>query len=410
MSVVDADLGRRIAALPGMDALLPALEGLPPVFLVGGAVRDLLLEAEGVDLDLAVEGDAVAAADVVAERLGGEVRRHERFGTATVVAADVSADLATTRRERYPRPGALPEVEPAPLAEDLARRDFTINAMAAALMADELGRLLDPHAGLTDLRTGALRVLHYRSFEEDPTRLLRAVRYELRLGFAMEDATERWAREAAESGAPATVSGPRIREGLMALLALPDPAAAASRMRSLGLDRALHPALVADPELVGGAVRGADATGAQRVLAALAALVAGAPDALHEWLDRLGLPASDRDRVIGAARRGPELAQRLAGADPRPSELHALLADEPLEALALALAHGAPEQPVLHYLEELRTVGLEITGDDLLAAGVAQSPAVGRALAATLRLKLDGEVSGPEEELEAALRLAGEER
>lgn len=410
MSVVDADLGRRIAALPGMDALLPALEGLPPVFLVGGAVRDLLLEAEGVDLDLAVEGDAVAAAATVAERLGGETRRHERFGTATVVTPELSADLATTRRERYPRPGALPEVEPASLAEDLARRDFTVNAMAAALAVDELGRLLDPHSGLTDLRTGALRVLHYRSFEEDPTRLLRAVRYELRLGFAMEDSTERWAREAAEAGAPATVSGPRIREGLLALLALPDPAAAAARMRSLGLDRALHPELVADPELVGGAVRGADATGADRVLAALAALVARAPDALGEWLDRLGLPASQRDRVVDAARRGPELAQGLAGADLRPSELHALLAGEPLEALALALAHGAPEEPVLHYLVGLRPVGLEITGDDLLAAGVPQSPAVGRALAETLRLKLDGEVSGRDQELEAALRLAGEER
>lgn len=410
MSAVDSDLARRIAELPGADALLPALEGLPPAFLVGGAVRDLLRDADTVDLDLAIEGDAVAAAATIAERLGGEVRRHDRFGTATVRADGLTADLATTRREHYPRPGALPEVEPAPLAEDLARRDFTVNAMAVSLAADELGRLHDPHAGLPDLRGGALRVLHYRSFEEDPTRLLRAVRYEVRLGLAMEDATERWAREAAESGAPATVSGPRIRDGLLAVLASEQIAAAAARMRSLGLDRALHPELVADPQLVDGAARGAEATGAGRTLAALAALIARAPQSLAPWLDHLGVPAADRDRVTRAAQRAPELASRLGDGDLRASELYDLLSGEPLEALALALAHGAPEQPVARYLAELRDVDLQISGDDLLDAGIAQSPAVGDALAATLRAKLDGEVSGRDEELETALRIARERR
>ncbi|TML82373.1 MAG: hypothetical protein E6G07_03625, partial [Actinobacteria bacterium] len=115
-----------VAALPGMDRLLPALEGLPPAYLVGGAVRDLLLGSDPVDLDVAMEGDALAAAWELAERLEGRAMTHERFGTATVRAGDLVFDLAGTRRERYERPGALPEVEPAPLAEDLARRDFTV--------------------------------------------------------------------------------------------------------------------------------------------------------------------------------------------------------------------------------------------------------------------------------------------
>jgi tRNA nucleotidyltransferase (CCA-adding enzyme) len=405
MSAVDPELARRIAELPGMERLLPALAGLPPAFLVGGAVRDLLRGAESVDVDVAIEGDALAAAVVLADRLEGEVTTHERFGTATVRAGELALDLAATRNERYARPGALPDVEPASLAEDLARRDFTVNAMAASLAPDELGRLHDPHSGLADLRAGAIRVLHYRSFAEDPTRLLRAVRYEVRLGFTMDSATEGWAREAVVERAPATVSGSRVRDELLDLLGEDEVAAGIARVRGLGLDRALHPALTADPELVAGAALGAVETGADRVLAALAALVAGAPDELAGWLDGLGLGRAERDRVARAARRAPALAEALSG-ELRASELHALLAPEPLEALAIALGSGAPGEPLLRYLADLRTVRLEIAGADLLAAGVPQSPAVGRALDETLRRKLDGEVSGHDDELEMALALA----
>ena len=117
--------------MPALARLLPALEGLPvPVYLVGGAVRDMLRGTRSGDLDLAVDGDAAAVAAELAGRLGGTAITHERFGTATVRAEELTADLATARREVYERPGALPTVEPAPLAEDLGRRDFTINAMA----------------------------------------------------------------------------------------------------------------------------------------------------------------------------------------------------------------------------------------------------------------------------------------
>ena len=401
------ELAGRIAALPGADRLLPALEGLPPAFLVGGALRDLLRGAESVDLDLAIEGDAVAAARELATRLEGEALEHERFGTATVRAEGLVVDLATTRRERYPRPGALPEVEAAPLDEDLARRDFTVNAMAAALAPDALGRLHDPHAGLSDLSAAVVRVLHYRSFVEDPTRLLRAIRHEVRLAFRMDPETEALAREATLAGALKTISGPRVRHELLALLAEPEAIAGLERLRDLGLDRALHPALAADPDRVAGASEATEETGADRVLAALAALIARDPDALAGWLEGLGLTRAETDRVARAARRGRVLAHELRE-QLRPSELHALLSAEPPEALALALAYGGPEEPVLRYLGELEGVRLEITGDDLVAEGVPQSPAVGRALAETLRRKLDGEVSGRKQELRAALELARE--
>src|SRR5437763_10234033 len=195
-----------------MDRLLPALDGLEPAFLVGGAVRDLLLGRGTVDLDVAIEGDARAVARELAGRLGGEAKEHDRFGTATVRAGDLTVDLATTRRETYAEPGALPEVEPARLGEDLARRDFTINAMAASLGAAALGELVDPHGGREDLEAGVIRVLHPGSFTDDPTRLLRAVRYEARFGFRMDPETERFARAAIAAGTPSTVSGARIRD------------------------------------------------------------------------------------------------------------------------------------------------------------------------------------------------------
>ena len=244
-----------------MERLLPALDGLAPAYLVGGAVRDLLRGADAVDLDVAVEGDARAVARALADRVRGEAREHERFGTATVRADGLNVDLATTRREDYPEPGALPEVEEAGLDEDLARRDFTINAMALGLSGDDLGHLYDPRTGLTDLEEGLVRVLHDRSFADDPTRLLRALRYEARLRYRMEPATERLARDAAAEGGLRAVSGARVRDELMDLLAEPELPSAVVRMRELGVDRAMHTALEADTELVASAGLGAVASG-----------------------------------------------------------------------------------------------------------------------------------------------------
>ena len=405
MASLAADLRERVRALPGMDRLLSVLDGLPPVFLVGGAVRDLLRGAAAVDIDLAVEGDGPATARALADRLGGSAVEHGRFGTATVRAPGIAFDLAATRREAYPRPGALPEVESAPLNEDLGRRDFTVNAMALGLTGESFGCLHDPTNGRADLEAGLVRILHESSFQDDPTRLLRAIRYEARLGFAMDPDTERLARAAAETGALDTVSGPRVADELLDLLAELEVPAAVERMRALGVDRALHPALDADPVLVASAALGSGETGADRRLSALAALCSSDPDALAGWLDSLQLSGAGRDAVARAARSAPAIARELRDEE-RPSRVHGLLKDEPPETLALALALGAPPGPILRFVGELSHVRLEIGGDDLLAAGIPRSPAIGHALEHTLRLKLDGEVAGRDEELRAALELA----
>ena len=417
MRHVKEELRERIRALPEMDRLLAALHGLPPVYLVGGAVRDLLLGAPVVDIDLAVEGDGPKTAKELATRLGADVTPHARFGTATVRSPALTFDLASTRAEAYSAPGALPEVTPASLADDLKRRDFAINAMAAALWGDELGHLHDPHGGCPDLDAKVVRILHDRSFIDDPTRLLRAVRYEVRLDFHMDEPTEELAREAIRRDALATVSGPRIRDELLDLLGEHAAPRGVERMSELGLLEALSPNLNGDPELVASAKLGAGETAAHGALTALAALASSGAGGdgqavdlalkpgVEDFIDRLGLRADERDAVLRAAHKAPQLAHMLRAELPA-SAIHALLHCEHPETLALTLAYGAPGGPILRYLADLQGVELEISGRDLLDAGVPESPKLGLALEETLRKKLDGEIDGRDAELAYALEVA----
>ena len=179
-----------------------------PVFLVGGPVRDLRLGRVIRDLDFMIEGDPEPFVQELASRLGAEVRTFERFMTYKIGQGDQHLlDVATARTEIYSRPGSLPAVERADAARDLARRDFSINAMAMDLRDESI---LDPLGGLHDLESGTLRILHERSFEDDPTRIFRALRFASRFGFIMEPATEDRMGEAIERNAFASVSRERL--------------------------------------------------------------------------------------------------------------------------------------------------------------------------------------------------------
>src|SRR3954464_14864984 len=214
------DVLSALETAPGADVVLAAVGDEPGVHVVGGAVRDALLERVPRELDLVVEGDALAVARRAAARVAGELTAHERFGTATVRADGYEFDLAAARRESYARPGALPDVElGATLAEDLGRRDFTVNAMAVRLGDGELTAWEGAEA---DLRAGVLRVLHDRSFADDPTRMLRLVRYAARLGFAPDPHTA----ALVDPALLATVSGDRLGAELRRLLEEPGGPAA----------------------------------------------------------------------------------------------------------------------------------------------------------------------------------------
>ena len=392
----------KIRSLPAAMPLLDRLGEQAGVYLVGGAVRDLLRGGEPADLDLLVERDA----GQLAARLGGRLRVHDRFGTSTVELNGHSYDIARARQETYARPGALPDVTPATVIEDLLRRDFTVNAMAIALTGRTAGELHAAPLALEDLDAGLLRVLHERSFIDDPTRLLRLVRYAARLRLQPETHTLELVQAAIRAHALQTVSGARTGTELRLLAREPDPVAAFQTMRALALDHEIDPDFgIDDPESARAALA-LVAPDAGRDRVALAAAARALPASrLRSMLQALAFEADDRDAIVEAATRAEQLADALAAAR-TPSEIAIAAQDSRPETVALAGALGAAKQ-ARAWLEQLRHVALEIDGNDLVRAGVSPGPAIGAGLRAALLAKLDGRAVGRDQELAEALRAAG---
>ncbi len=373
----------RLATLPAAGPLLARLEREPTeVFLIGGAVRDLMLGREPRELDLAVESEL----GPVIEQLGAAATVHDRFGTATLTLGGFQYDLARTRRETYEQPGALPTVSPARLDEDLERRDFTVNAVALAIAGPRRGLLVALPSAFADLRAHELRVLHDASFTDDPTRLMRLALYASRLQFAIEPHTLELAHEALDSGALQTVSGERAGAELRRLAYEPDPVAAFEALGELGIDEALAPGFGLRIRSWRGA-RSAAATEGDRATLTIATAGLDLPGrALPELLARLAFEAPQRDAISAAAARARQLADALEQAQ-RPSQIAAAVGKAGLEAVALAGALGADRRGPQLRLKRLRFVALEIDGNDLLAAGVPSGPAIGAGLRAALAAK-----------------------
>lgn len=368
------DIRAAVDALP-LGGLRKALGGVD-AWLVGGVVRDLLDGLEGpTDIDVAIDGELEPVLERLAFSGGVAVEAsHARFGTATLRFGELSIDLARTRRETYQRPGLLPEVEPAGIEADLARRDFTINALAVPLAG--AGGLLDPYGGAADLASRTLRVLHDRSFVDDPTRAVRAARYCGRL--ALEPDPETLDLLAvADLG---TVSADRRRAELRRLAAEPTAAAGFALLAAWG---------VLDP--------GAERLG---LIAAIDAAAAAAP-----WRDEPDLRAA---AIMVAACDGEPLrrALALAVAEPgSPSEAVRQASGHATEELLVAAAAGAAWPA--DYVARWHGVRLCIDGTDLIAAGIPEGPAIGAGLRGALERKLDGHLDGGREaELELAVELA----
>jgi len=393
------------------DAMAQLGERAGGVYLVGGTIRDILLGEASFDVDIAVEGDAIAFAYALAGALGGRATPHQRFGTAIVsYGDDERIDVVTTRTEFYDAPGALPAVERAGLREDLFRRDFTINAMAASLGTDDFGRLVDPYGGRADLDARVLRVLHNLSFIDDPTRIFRGVRYEARHGFRFEDHTARLLRGCIEMGLVGDLSSSRLRDELVALLEEPGAAAGIRRLGELGADRAIHPHLVGDDAAAALFSRASDLRDELGVdvprwhigLAALAREMP--PDEAYDWLDRLTLRRRDAERIVGAVTVAPRIVERLRS-EPLAAAQVVALAD-PFAPDAPLLALAIEDRPELReYFDRLRSIRLEIGGADLIALGLPESPQIGQVLGEIRRRKLNGELDGREAELAAAREL-----
>ena len=371
------------------------------LFLVCGTLRDLVLDRVSLDIDLAVEGDAITIAGRAGEQLGARVVTHQRFGTAKLSTRDYQFDMARTRRETYPQPGALPQVEPATLAEDLARRDFAINAFAMQL-APEAGEIVDPFRGIDDIRGGLIRVLHERSFQDDATRMLRGVRYATRFGFKLQRDTEALLRR--DLAYLKRISGPRLRRDLALLFHEPEAVEGVRLARRLGILEAIHPALGLRGDVAGRWVeawRGRHEAPLDETGFCIVAdpRYEGTAASVANWLHLTGRVEHALSDLVRLRGHSAKLAQ--AQASPAAAvELLDHHAPSAIWALSV-LDGGAAAETCRAYLARWRHSRPLLSGDDLLALGVQPGVAVGEMLKQLRRAQL--QVSGMTREQEIEL-------
>ncbi len=393
-------LPARLVGLAKSAGSLAATRG-ERLYLVGGAVRDLLLGKTNLDIDLVVEGDAIALARRLMEGRPGKLTIHKRFNTAKLQWHRWSIDLATARSESYAHPGALPTVKPGSLADDLLRRDFTINAMAVELTPAGYGRLIDLYGGQNDIRGKLVRILHKKSFIDDATRIWRGLRYEQRLGFRLEADTIRLLER--DIDMLDTISGDRIRYELECVFGEQYPEKVLMRAEELGVLAKLSPALKGNSRL------------AERFSKARRLSSPGPPPAgIYLALLAYPLSAQQVEQLVSYLRLPKLLARTLrdtAGiraklhelADPelRPSAVYHLLHGySPQAVTANLLAGDSPRASghIRQYLDKLRYTKPALTGSDLMKLGMAPGPQLKEILNRLLDARLDGKVATKDDE------------
>jgi tRNA nucleotidyltransferase (CCA-adding enzyme) len=392
-----------------------------PIHLVGGPVRDLLLERELVDVDLVVEGDARALADAVLADSGGDelqIVAHDRFGTLRIEAPDAQIDLAQLRNETYAHPGALPDVMAGSVAQDMRRRDFGINALICAFhVADPTKSMpiLDLEGGLEDLELRRIRILHPRSFHDDPTRVWRAARFAARLGFSLDRRSRNALRDALRDGAFGAVSGERWRRELLLTFDEARRGVHAGRvLRPLSdwhVLSALEPGLLLTPDRMlplrrlSSAIENPDwpAPRSRPWVAGLSIWLAPMPAALRRrTLERFSIRGEQAQRIVRFGRDVERTLRALGRARGR-GMVDATLSDLPEETVQAlyALADVSVRRRILRWGAEDRRRRAPVGGGELAELGLA-GPEVGRALARIRSAFLDGEVANREEALALA--------
>lgn len=370
------------------------------VYLVGGSVRDLLLDLPIRDLDMAVEGDGPRLAAELAASIDGTVAAPSPFGTAQVRAKGMIVDVATARKERYPHPGALPVVTSGTLAEDLQRRDFTVHAMACGLMPESWGELIDPCGGRADLDARLLRTLHERSFLDDPTRMVRAVRYGARLRFSLEERTQELLYR--DRAGVAGITGARRWKELRRLLEEAQPERALLWAGRLDLLQGIHPSLTADPWLAAAFIKArALHRGPLPALYFCLMVARLSPGDLTDLAHDLPLPTSF-SRPARDLLRLRDLAGEISSPRLRPSETVALLEDYSpyaIRALALMTEDEGTRERLTAYLSGWSSLKPRLPAERLIELGVPPGPAIGECLSRLRAARVDGETHSIEGEV-----------
>ncbi len=391
------------------------------VYAVGGFIRDLLLRIENHDLDLVVEPEAIPFARKVNELLRGQLKEHEQFGTASLLLTDGSRiDFVTSRQEFYSHPAALPEVEQSNLKSDLFRRDFTINTLACSLNTQPFGRLYDFFHGTQDLDKGIIRVLYNLSFVEDPLRVLRAIRFEQRFGFQVEETTFSLIENAVQTRVLEKVSRERLYEEVELALREEKAPEILERYLELGLGRVFFPGVDLTPELSRRLYTSRemlkwsqrnwkDAKPEPGVLYLAAILTDLAFQEARHALRRLRLSREKRERVLAVLDAVPRLLTRfLLTKKMSTSNIYYDLDGQPVETLLFLQVQSKDSriwEKTALYWEKLRHEQTLVDGNDLVEMGLKPGPHFQQILRTVHEARLNGEIFSREEELALVNRL-----
>ena len=386
------------------------------VYVVGGFVRDLLLGIKNVDIDLVVEGDGIVFAKKLADKFDGKILSYKKFGTATLILRGrPNIDVATARTESYSRPAALPDVEPCTVKLDLARRDFTVNSMAVKLSERGTFFLIDFFGGEIDLKDGLIRILHDRSFVDDPCRIFRAIRFEQRFEFCMEGQTKQLMRSAIESNLIGQLSGDRLMNEIKLLLSEADPVRYVDRMRGLSLLQTIAPEIF-DDDFHWAIMKKLDSALAWADMIPLAEkpeawfvyfqtlFMVKDDEAFEEMMMRLNFPSniygrmcSDRECFVEAMRDLNEEREL------KPSEIYNVFSKQSSEALILLLAtcfnKRMKEYVELYFKKYCASAKIELNGDDLIGMGMEPGSSFNDVFKALRDARINGQVTSRDEEI-----------
>lgn len=390
-------------------------------FLVGGFVRDLILNVPNYDLDIVIQGDGLLFASELARRLDARLITHHRFGTATLITPEkIKLDIATARIEAYPEPATLPLVRPSAIREDLARRDFTINALAIDLGADNFGKIVDFYHGRQDLKAGVIRILHDASFIDDPTRIIRAVRFEQRFKFRVQPHSLRLLKEAAKTGMLKRLSLHRLRDEIILILKEPVALKCILRLNKLVGFSFIHPKLKLKKsnlkflEAIKKEISWFNNVSHKRreidawLMYFIGLLSSLNREQIHQVCKGFGLRRGEIKRINSYNRFLSHQVSRLTEKDILPSQLYRGL--EPLSFEVILLIKARHRNKFLNlnierFFKHYNGVRLYIRGGDLANLGLKPGPDYKRILNRLLYLQLEGKINSREDALAWLARL-----
>ncbi len=392
------------------------------VYLVGGFVRDLLLGVKNLDLDIVVEGDGLGFAEKLNRKLEVRVVFHRRFGTATCfIRPHLKLDIATCRREFYPQPGHLPVVSAGLLKDDLFRRDFTINAMAISISNNSFGRFIDLFNGKSDLANKKIRVLHNLSFIDDPTRMLRAIRFEQRYGFHLEAVTLSLLKKASRQGMLEKIQPQRIRDEIILIFKEENPIKALKRLKQLtGLGFINRHLLLSRKQIsllkeVRLEIKRFSRLFPDRrcldnwVIYFMALLDGQKPWVIKKVLERFVFAGGIEKRVLTYIKSGGRVCRAINNPRIKLSRVYNLLEPLSYEVILLIRAkspHLNTRKEIDKFFKLSGSVKLHISGHDLNAVGIKSGRCYQEILKKVLNARIDNKVNTKDEELALVRKLA----